>query len=238
MWPQITASVPVAIQFKESSIESPTLQVRCLSLTRARSLRSMKFHSDIARLLTTEMRYWLKKTTKKKSGWRTPCPLKQAVSLKKKNKMNFGLTPLCLELLCDNDSLLPTHTPAPRAGMMVSKPNMRVAGETHGWLDSSSLCRYMKYIWGTPAILRAHSLAEPMLVEHRCRHQWCTSLEHWYSTSSSSPSWQMEIPGNETCETTLKGWYSHSDYLNPNVENMPKASFLWITVKGSIRGWI
>lgn len=151
--------------------------------------------------------------------------------------MNFGLTPLCSELLCDNDSLLPTHTPAPRAGMTASKPNTHVAGETRGRLDSS-LYRYKKYIWGTLAILRAHSLAELMLVEHRCRHQWCSSLEHWYSTFSSSPSWQMEIPGNETCETPLKGWYSHWDYLNPNMENLPKASLLWITMKRSIRSWI
>jgi len=157
------------------------------------------------RLLTTEMRYWLKKNPKKKSDWRTPCLLQQAVSLKKKNKMNFGLTPLCSELLCDNDSLLPTHTPALRAGVTASKPNTRVAGETHGRLDSSSLYRYMKYICGTPAILRAHSLAEQMLVEQCCRHQWRSSLEHWYSTSSSSPNWQMEIPGNETCENIPEG---------------------------------
>lgn len=152
--------------------------------------------------------------------------------------MNFGLTPLCSELFCDNDSLLPTHTPAPRAGVTTSKPNTSVAGETRSRLDSSSLYRYTKYNWSTPDILRADSLAEPMLAEQRCRHQWCSSLEHWYSTSSSSPSWQMEIPWNETCETPLKGWYSHSDYLNPKVENTPKASLLWITMKCSVRGWI
>lgn len=152
--------------------------------------------------------------------------------------MNFGLTPLCSESLCNNDSLLPTHTPALRVGMTASKPNTRVAGETCGRLDSSSLYRYMKYIWGTPAILRVHSLAELMLVEHCCRHQGCSSLELWSSTSSSFPGWQMEIPGNEINETPLKGWYSHSDYLKPNMENMPKASLLWITVKCSIRGWI
>lgn len=103
--------------------------------------------------------------------------------------MNFGLTPLCLKLPCDNDSPLPTHTPALRAGAMASKPNTRMAGESHSRLESS-LYQYMKYIWGTLAMLRAHSLAELMLVEHRCKHQWRSSLEHWYSTSSSSPGWQ------------------------------------------------
>lgn len=152
--------------------------------------------------------------------------------------MNFVLTPLCLKLLCDNDSLLPTHTPALRAGMVVSKPNTRMAGETHSRLDSSSLYQYMKYIWGTLAMLRPHSLAELMLFELCCRHQQCSSLEHWQSTASSSPGWQMEIPGNEPCETVLNRWYSHSGYPNPCAENMPKASLLWITMKCSVRGWI
>lgn len=118
----------------------------------------------------------IKKATKKKSSWHTPCPLKHAVSLKKKNKMNFGLTPLSLELLCNNNSRLPTHTPALRARMMASKPNTRVAGETCGRLDW-----YRKHISGTLAIWRAHSLAGVILVEHHCRHHWHSPLEHWYS---------------------------------------------------------
>lgn len=106
------------------------------------------------------MRYWLKR----KAADALPAHWSK-LRLKKRNKMNFGLTPLCLKSLCDNDSLLPTHTPALRAGMAVSKPNTCVAGETHSRSDSSSLYQYMKYIWGTPAMLRPHSLAELMLFE-------------------------------------------------------------------------
>lgn len=226
--PQIIVSVAVALAFKMRSIKANEMPV--FSQSQKSQERGISFRYCKG-LLAKEMRYWLKR----RAADSPPARSSKLLSLKKRNKMNFGLTPLCLKLLCDNDSLLPTHTPAPRAGTMVSKPNTRVAGETHSRWDSSSLYQYMKYIWGTLATLRAHSLAELMLFEHRGRHQWHSSLEHWYSTSSSFPGWQMEIPGSEICETALNLWYLHSDY---SVENMPKASLLWITTKCSIRGWI
>lgn len=92
--------------------------------------------------------------------------------------MNLGLIPLCSESLSEADSLLPTHTPALSTGMMVAKPNTRVAGETHSRLGGSSLCCYMKRSWGTPAILRARFLAELTAVVHCCRQQGCSSPQH------------------------------------------------------------
>lgn len=125
-----------------------------------------------------------------------------------------------------------------------SRDNSVQAKHMHGWRDSQQIRQlffvpiheihlghrgYTKgtFLGWTNACWAPH-----------CRHQWHSSLEHWYSTSSSTSSWQMEIPRNQTCETLLKGWYSHSDYLNPSTENMPKASLLWITMKCSVRGWI
>lgn len=102
-----------------------------------------------------------------------------------------------------------THSSS-KHGMTVSKPNTSVAREPCSRFNSSSLYQYSKYIWGTLAILRAHSLTEPKAVEHHCRHHWWLSLQHWYSTSSNSPSWQMGIFGNESCEKPQKSLYSLS----------------------------
>lgn len=208
--------------------------MRCLSVFSQSQSQEHGISFRYCKGLAKEMRYWLKR----KAADAPPAHSGKLLSLKKRNKMNFGLTPLCLKLLCDDDSLLPTHTQALRAGTVVAKPNTRVAGEPHSRLDSSSLYQYMKYIWGTLAMLRAHSLAELMLFEHRCRHQGGFISGALIQHFQQLPRVADGDPGNETCETALKHWYSHSDCLNPSVENMPKASLLWITTKCSVRGWI
>lgn len=76
--------------------------------------------------------------------------------------MNLGLIPLCSESLSEDDSLLPTHTPALSMGMMVAKPNTRVPGETHSRLDGSSVLIHETHL-GHPGYIKGTFLGWALL---------------------------------------------------------------------------